>query len=142
MRIPRYLRPRWARGFTLIEMMIVVAIIAILAMIALPAYQNYVLRSKIRIAQSDLLALSASVENFRQRTLSYPATQAQAERGWIPASRPADFTFSYAPDTSGYALQATAGATLGKATGCVLRLDAANQRTVGSTCTAVGISDW
>ena len=79
---------RRARGFTLLELMVVVAIIAILAAIALPAYSRYVLRSKIRLAQSDLLALSANVENFRQRTLSYPpsaevARCSRAVRSWL-----------------------------------------------------------
>lgn len=133
---------RRARGFTLLELMVVVAIIAILAAIALPAYSRYVLRSKIRLAQSDLLALSANVENFRQRTLSYPPSAEVAQRGWTPAASSADFSFSYTSKDGSYTLSAEAGTTMGKASGCVLSLDAANTRTVGSACSAVGIDSW
>lgn len=51
------------KGFTLIELMIVVAIIGILAAIAIPQYQNYVARSQVTRAMSEAGALRTSVED-------------------------------------------------------------------------------
>ena len=59
------------RGFTLIELMIVVAVIAILAAIAIPSYTSYVDRATRADAKSALLSLSQRLERCYTRTNSY-----------------------------------------------------------------------
>ena len=55
---------RKSRGFTLIELMIVVAIVGILASIALPAFQNMMFRARIAEREPAMRAIAKSVENF------------------------------------------------------------------------------
>ena len=59
------------RGFTLIELMIVVAIVAILSAIAIPAYTSYVTRSKLTEAFSNLSSMSVAMQQYYQDNRSY-----------------------------------------------------------------------
>ena len=64
---------RVQQGVTLIELMIVVAIVGILAAIALPAYQDYVVRSKMSETEAAIAACKTSVSEYLSTKNSLPA---------------------------------------------------------------------
>ena len=68
------MRPRPIPGFTLIEVMIVVAIVAILATLTLPAYGDYVRRAKVPAGLEALAAYSLRMEQYYQDHGSYAGT--------------------------------------------------------------------
>ena len=81
---------RAQKGFTLIEVMIVVFILAILAAIAVPSYRQYTITNAERETQAKMLQLQLELERWRSTALTY--------KGFIPqtVNSDGDTTYSYA----------------------------------------------
>ncbi|RTL19816.1 MAG: prepilin-type N-terminal cleavage/methylation domain-containing protein [Burkholderiales bacterium] len=72
--MPRPAHSASAQGFTLIEVMITVAIVAILAAVALPQYRDYVTRSRLADASTGLSTVRAQMERYFQDNRTYADT--------------------------------------------------------------------
>jgi type IV pilus assembly protein PilE len=115
------MRKHLQNGFTLIELMVVVAIVAILAAVAYPSYQDYITRGQITEGTSTLADMRVRMEQFFQDNRTYvgaPACTTVTLRS---------FTITCAPTTTTYTLTATANTT-SAATGFVFTLNEANVR--------------
>lgn len=96
---------RKQHGFTLIEMMIVIAIIGILAAIALPAYQQYVRRSACEDAKAAITGTANLLERHRAQVNSYLTVGAMTQPVPVVANS-ANIAVSAATATT-YTLTAT-----------------------------------
>ena len=99
--------PRRVQGFTLIEVMIVLAVAAILAAVAVPAYQDQMRKSRRTEGREALMLIQAAQERWRSSNTSYAATVAGL--GVSAATYNYDYALSGASAT-GYTATATAKA--------------------------------
>ncbi len=97
------------KGFTLVELMIVVVVVGILAAVAVPAYGSYVLRGKLTEAMTELAAMRVRLEQYYQDNRTYAGFDCTA------VSNAKYFTYSCnpAPDASSFTAIATGVATQG-----------------------------
>ncbi len=101
------------KGFTLIELMIVVAVIGILAAVAYPAYQDHLMKSRRADAKAGLLSLQMAQEKYRNNCLQY-ATDIHSNPNYYACDTDtSDFTLTHATESpdGNYTLSIVSGGT-------------------------------
>ncbi|MEM7607149.1 MAG: type IV pilin protein [Myxococcota bacterium] len=94
-------RKRAAAAYTLIELMITVAIVGVLAAIAVPAFNGYLQRARVTEATSFLADISQKQETYRAEYGTYCAVDGQGFGAYTPAALPAAGTLNSWPVNDG-----------------------------------------
>ncbi len=98
-------------GFTLIELMITVAVVGILTMIALPSYRDYVKRGKLTEAFNQLSACSLTMGQYYQDNRTYVSAPACPNTSNFTLSTPTATATTYILQADGIASSAVTGFT-------------------------------
>jgi type IV pilus assembly protein PilE len=109
---------RAPRGFTLLELMVVVGIIGILSAVAIPSYLYYILRGRLPVATQGLVSMQTQLEAWFQDNRSYanapicPSSSPPASITQLMQGSKVVFTLSATCAAATYTLTATGDATL------------------------------
>lgn len=129
-------------GFTLVEVMIVVAIIAILAAIAYPNYQSYVIKTKRTDAMSEMQNIASLIESRKLAQGSYSNVSTTGLGGNFPRQGPTLYKITFTPNplTPKWLITATPQANTQVTADGTLTLNYQNIKCRGTVCSTG--DDW
>ena len=111
---------RQAHGYTLVELMITVAILSVLAMLAIPAYNGYISTARQGVARANIEPLRLAVEDYRldNMTAGYTALNGlvwepagnqtlSVTLGWAPEGDKDEFNYSVSANATSFTITVT-----------------------------------